>query len=93
MKNWSIISRWKAKTPLIFKRIIQVCLSISGIAISIHGALAAAGAEEPAWFTFVYPYLVGVPAGMASVAKITQTYDHNGNPVYEDDNDNLEEGV
>ena len=76
--------RWKAKTPKIFKRIIKFALAISGLAIAVHGALVAAGAVEPDWWTAIYPYLIGVPAGMASVAKITQSYDENGNPIYED---------
>ncbi len=74
--------RWKAKTPRVFKWIIKIALSISGVAIAIHSALMAAGAMEPGWWTTIYPYLVGIPAGMAAVAKITQTYDHDGNPVF-----------
>ena len=81
-----IVDRWRAKTPKIFKRIIQVALAISGMAIAINAAMATANATAPAWWDIVYPYVVGVPAGMASVAKLTQKYDKDGNPVYEDNN-------
>lgn len=73
--------RWKAKTPRIFKFIIKVALGVSGVSVAIHSALMAAGAGEPMWWQEIYPYLVGVPAGMAAVAKITQTYDKDGNPI------------
>lgn len=78
-------TRWKAKTPRIFKWIIKIALSISGVSIAIHSALMTAGANEPEWWMGIYPYLVGVPAGMAAVAKITQTYDNNGNPILNDE--------
>jgi len=83
-KKCNIITRWRAKTPKLFKKIIRLALSISGLAVAIHGALASAGAAPPEWWNIIYPYLIGVPAGMASVAKITQTYDKEGNPIYED---------
>lgn len=76
-----VVSRWKAKTPLFFKRIMSFCLCVSGTAIAIHSAIVAAGATEPGWWVTLYPYLVGIPAGAAAVAKFTQTYDDNGNPI------------
>ena len=33
----------------------------------------------------IYPYLVGFPAGMAAVAKFTQSYDKDGHPIYDKD--------
>lgn len=87
-KVWDNLKlRWKAKTPRIFKCIIKVALGVSGVSVAIHSALMAAGAAEPMWWQDVYPYLVGVPAGMAAVAKITQTYDKDGNPVLNQDNE------
>jgi|GEM_PF-969442 hypothetical protein len=77
MKNISlwwrvIISRWKATTPLFFKWIVRLGLAVSGTAVAIHVALVSGGAVEPAWWTDIYPYLIGVPAGMAAVAKMTK---------------------
>ena len=45
---------------------------MSAVAIAIHVALVSGGAVEPAWWTDIYPYLIGVPAGMAAVAKMTR---------------------
>jgi len=73
--------RWKAKTPLIFSRIIKIAIAISTIAIAIQTALVTAGAEIPEWWSSVFPYFVGAGAGMAAVAKLTQQYDNEGNPV------------
>ena len=73
--------RWKAKTPLIFSRIIKIAIAISTIAIAIQTALVTAGAEIPEWWSSVFPYFVGAGAGMAAVAKLTQQYDNEGNPI------------
>ena len=42
------------------------------MAIAIHVAVTTAGATEPNWWNAIYPYLVGIPAGMAFVAKMTK---------------------
>ena len=68
----SIISRWRATTPFFFKRIIYVGSIISGVALAIHVALVAGNAVEPQWWQDIYPYLIGIPAGMAAVAKLTK---------------------
>lgn len=73
--------RWKAKTPLIFSRIIKLAMAISTIAIAIQTALVTAGADIPEWWSTIFPYFVGTAAGMVAVAKLTQQYDRNGNPV------------
>lgn len=70
----SIKNRWLAKTPKFFKNIIRIGISISGIAIAMHGAMLAAGAIEPEWWITIYPYLVSIPAGMAACAKLTRDY-------------------
>ena len=71
--SWqSIRDRWTAKSPKIFRRICNICVGISTVAVAIQTALVAAGAATPAWWTDVFPYLVGIPAGMAAVAKLTK---------------------
>ena len=67
-----IKERWQTESPAIFKFITNLCLFISGMAIAIHFAVTTAGATEPNWWNTIYPYLVGVPAGMAFVAKMTK---------------------
>lgn len=82
MNKWigKAVDRWRAQTPLLFKRIIKIALSISAIALGINGALEMGHADIPIWWSVVYPYLIGVPAGMSVIAKFTQEYDENGNP-------------
>lgn len=74
MKKFLILlnQRWKAETPQFFKRIVSVGLSISAVAMAIHFATIGAGATEPEWWGIVYPYVVGIPAGMAAAAKLTK---------------------
>ena len=67
----NIINRWKAETPIFFKRIIKISLSISSIALAMHLAIIAAGAVEPQWWVDIYPYIIAIPAGMAAAAKLT----------------------
>ena len=63
--------RWKAKTPSFFKKIIKISLAISATALAIHTALVSGGAIEPYWWSIIYPYLIGVPAGAAALSKFT----------------------
>lgn len=57
--------------PRFFKRICWVCSLISGTALAVNTAVMAAGAEMPEWWAQAFPYLVGIPAGMAFMAKFT----------------------
>jgi hypothetical protein len=68
----TIKDRWNADSPILFKRITNIGCSVSAIAISVNLALSASGANEPHWWVAVFPYLVGIPAGMAAVAKLTK---------------------
>lgn len=68
----SIKERWTAKSPVIFRRICNVCVGISTVAAAIQTALMASGATTPQWWTDIFPYLIGIPAGMAAVAKLTK---------------------
>ena len=49
------------------------------MSIAMHMACMGAGAVEPYWWTAIYPYLVGVPAGMAFVGKLTRDNNQGGN--------------
>lgn len=68
----TIKDRWNSKSPKLFKRITNIGCSVSAIAISVNLALVASGANEPQWWVNIFPYLVGIPAGMAAVAKLTK---------------------
>lgn len=73
--------RWKARTPIIFSKIIKIAVGISCVAIAIQTALITAGSEIPEWWSTIFPYMIGAGAGMSAVAKLTQQYDENGNPI------------
>ena len=69
-------------------RILQitgVVFLISGTALAANEAMQLAGATPHEWWADLFPYLVGVPAGMAFVAKFTQTYPKSTNTVLDKD--------
>lgn len=69
--------RWLSKSPKIFRKITNIGCSVSAIALSVNLSLVASGAVQPTWWVNLFPYLVGVPAGMAAIAKLTKE-DKNG---------------
>lgn len=84
-KFWQIIhDRWRNHMPKFFSRICWVCALISGTALAANTAVQAGGGTTHEWWNELYPYLLGVPAGMAFVAKFTQNYDKNGEPIRKD---------
>ncbi len=74
-------SRWRNSMPRFFSVICWCCTLISGTALAVNTAITAGGGITPQWWNDIYPYLLGIPAGMAFVAKFTQGYDNNGNPI------------
>ena len=81
-KFWNTLSsRWSNSMPKFFSRICWACSLISGTALAVNTAITAGGGTTHEWWNDIYPYLLGIPAGMAFVAKFTQNYDKNGNPV------------
>ena len=77
--------RWKAKMPRFFNRVCWVCSLISGTALAANEAMQLAGATSHEWWTDIFPYLVGIPAGMAFAAKFTQTYPQSKNTILDKD--------
>ena len=77
--------RWKAKMPRFFNRVCWVCSLISGTALAANEAMQLAGATPHEWWTSIFPYLVGIPAGMAFAAKFTQTYPKSSNTILDKD--------
>ena len=74
-------SRWRNTMPRFFRNICWCCTLISGTALAVNTAITAGGGMTHEWWNDIYPYLLGIPAGMAFVAKFTQGYDDNGNPI------------
>ena len=73
--------RWNNAMPKFFRVICWSCALVSGTALAVNTAIVAGGGIPHEWWSDIYPYLLGIPAGMAFVAKFTQNYDRNGNPI------------
>lgn len=67
--------------PKFFRVVFWVCSLISGTALAVNTAILAAGGTTHEWWNDLYPYLIGIPAGMAFVCKFTQTYGKDGKPI------------
>ena len=89
--NWFRIlkRRWLNTMPRFFRNICWTGALISGTALAVNTAIVAGGGTTHAWWDDIYPYLLGIPAGMAFVAKFTQQYD--GHPI--DDKKNYNKRV
>ena len=77
----TVRQRWSNTMPKFFKVILCVSALISGTALAVNTAIVAGGGVTHEWWNEVYPYLLGIPAGAAFVAKFTQTYGKDGEPV------------
>ena len=67
--------------PKFFKVILCISALVSGTALAVNTAITAGGGVTHEWWNELYPYLLGIPAGAAFVAKFTQTYGKDGEPV------------
>lgn len=67
-----IVQRWKAKVPIFFKWIMGIGTGVAAVALAIQMALNSGGAVAPEWWGKLYPYLIGIGAGMTACAKFTQ---------------------
>ncbi len=74
-------TRWENAMPRFFRRVCWICALISGTALAVNTAIVAGGGTTHEWWNDIYPYLLGVPAGAAFVAKFTQSYDRDGKPI------------
>lgn len=68
----TIKDRWKAAMPVFFKWIMGIGTTMAGIALSIQLALDSGNAVIPEWWEKLYPYIIGIGAGMTATAKFTQ---------------------
>lgn len=75
----TLTQRWMNTMPKFFRMVFWICSLISGTALAINTAIVAGGGTPHEWWTDIYPYLIGIPAGMAFAAKFTQQY--NGKPI------------
>ncbi len=70
----TIKERWKAQIPVFFKWMIGIGTGVAAVASAIQMALTSGGAIIPAWWETLYPYLIGISAGMIATAKFTQKH-------------------
>ncbi len=81
-KLWQTLqSRWRNSMPRFFNRVCWLSALVSGTALAVNTAVVQGGGTTHEWWNDIYPYLLGVPAGMFFAAKFTQNYDKNGNPI------------
>jgi hypothetical protein len=83
---WELVSsRWHNTMPKFFRVICWTCSLVSGTALAVNTAIVAGGGTAHEWWNDAYPYLLGIPAGMAFVAKFTQVGGGDGNGDNHDD--------
>ena len=73
--------RWSNAMPKFFKRVCWLSALVGGTALAVNTAITSGGGTTHEWWNDIYPYLLGVPAGAAFVAKFTQNYDRDGKPI------------
>lgn len=67
LKRSTIYKRWKAKTPIFFKKVIKVGLGVG----AFGGAVLASPVALPAFLITIAPSLVTAGAVSALIAKFT----------------------
>lgn len=73
--------RWTAAMPRFFRVVCWLSALVGGTALAVNTAIMSGGGQTHEWWQDIYPYLIGIPAGAAFVAKFTQNYDRNGEPI------------
>lgn len=63
--------RWHQKMPRFFRWLMYACALVAGTAFCVNTALITSGAQPHEWWINIYPYMVGIPVGMAFCAKFT----------------------
>lgn len=58
--------------PSFFKWVMGISASVAAVALAVQMALNAGGAIAPHWWETIYPYLIGISAGMTATAKLTR---------------------
>lgn len=70
----TIKEQWKAQVPIFFQWVIGIGAGVATVALAIQMALTSGGATIPEWWEIIYPYLIGIGAGMTATAKLTQKH-------------------
>ena len=65
------VKRWHAKMPKFFRWMIYACTFVAGLSLSVNTAITMGGGTPHEWWSDIYPYVLGIPAGIAFCAKFT----------------------
>jgi hypothetical protein len=84
MKNMNIFQRWKAPTPLFFKKTIRVCLTVAAGTVALLIAETIGKAIVPGFTFTLHPFAVLVAKNLlvaaivgAGIAKAAVQPDNN----------------
>lgn len=75
------ISRFKAQTPKVFRKVQYIAGAIGAAAIAINAEQAQYGFVMPDWWNLYSPYTIGFSSGLVALSQFTQRYDSNGKPI------------
>lgn len=66
-----VVGRWQQKMPRFFRQLVVLCACVAVTAYVVNTVMTVGGATPHEWWTDIYPLLLGVPAGMIVVCKLT----------------------
>ena len=66
-----MMERWHQKMPRFFYWLTVVAMCVLVVAVTIHFTVESAGAQHTEWWSAIYPYIVGVCAGIIAACKLT----------------------
>lgn len=71
--------RWKSRMPIFFRWLSMAAAGVSAVALAVNTSMTEGGAEIPAWWSAIYPYLIGIGAGIVATSKFTMVHKNNRN--------------
>lgn len=66
-----LVERWRRKKPRFFRRLQRLALSVITVAVTIHLTVEGSGGQHADWWQTLYPYLVGICAGIYAACMVT----------------------
>lgn len=65
------MARWNEKMPRFFYWLVVIAFGVGCGAFTINTAIHSAGAVPHPWWSDMYPYIIGVSAGIVFACKFT----------------------
>lgn len=75
------ISRFRAQTPKVFRKVQYIAGAIGAVAVAINTEQIEYGFTMPDWWNIYSPYTIGFSSGLVALSQFTQKYDSNGQPI------------